>query len=123
MWYWLHHLITPHCIHCQQEAEEQRVCRSCESLKEQIAFERAERQQLLNQIMSLTQRPVETAAPMQNPQELPKAITWRVRKHMLEAEDRAAAELLRKKQREDPEIAKLEKELGVEDAEAVGGST
>ena len=134
MFNWIHHLFNPHCVHCAHEQEELRVCTSCENLKEQIAFERAEKQQLLNHIVSLTNRaqePVREPIDPEKYKELPKAITWRVRKQMLEAEDRNAAALIDQQrrnvesQRIKDDIAKLEKELGIEETsndETVGRS-
>jgi hypothetical protein len=111
---WLHHLFNPHCPDCKHDAEDAKVCESCEVLKMQLSLVNQEKQKLLEHIMALTEKPTEevrhdtdTKVPV------PKAITWNVRRQMLEAEDRAAAKILAENKKRDAEIAKLEKELDI----------
>lgn len=127
MWYWLHHLLQPHCADCQREAEVNKICRSCNSLREQLEYARQENQQLLTHIMTLTAKP-EEPVPAAAPQiPVGKMTTWRTHRQLLEERDRETARLLRDTQRQDAEIAKLEKEVGIteenKNVEAVGGST
>lgn len=86
------------------------VCPVCEVLREQLHRSEAERKELLHR--ALAPPPIESVSPKDEQQIpiQPQFIPWRVRKEMLEAEDRKQAELLRNKA---AEISKLEKELGV----------
>ena len=127
MWYWLHHLINPHCPDCTRE----KFCKSCDTLTEQLVYEREKNEQLLNHIMSLTAKPVENIPSPAQPQiPIGKVTTWRTHRQFLEENDRETARLLRDSQRQSAEIAKLEKEVGISDQqekiendEAVRGST
>lgn len=107
-----------------EQWREVRRCESCETLREQLAIANGDRERLLKAILDAN-KPVaavsepethsETIAPI-----LPKNVPWRVRREMLENEDRAKAEILRKKELEIKEATKsteeLEKELGIEHA-------
>ena len=112
---WFHHLFNPHCPDCAIE----RTCRSCDDLRTLLAQERYDKQQLLNQLLLITN----PTAPVIEPKEekawqpiKPRHVSWSVKKEMLEAEDRAKAEILRKKNEEITKVQSiedLEKELGV----------
>lgn len=119
---WIHHLINPHCEHCKTEAEESRLCKSCEVVKHQLEIANYEKKQLLEAILdgakpraSYQQKPVEYE-PLK-----PKSIPWQVRKQMLEAEDRERAKLMSKQKTEEVridndltnEIREMEEELGI----------
>ncbi len=127
MWYWLHHLINPHCPDCTRE----KFCKSCDTLTEQLVYERERNQSLLNHIVALTAKPTESAAPVVPQIPVGKMTTWRTHRQFLEENDRETARLLRDSQRQSAEISKLEKELGIPDsqqeeiknAETVGGSS
>lgn len=114
---WIHHFLNPHCEHCRNEKFESEVvvCHSCETLKTQLAIANNEKNQLLNTILSFTRKPEESPSVIVRPENVkPGMMTWRVRKQMLEAEDKKAAELLaeqRKRKDVVNEIEKLEKEL------------
>lgn len=127
MWMWLHHLFNPHCLQCAEERADKAICQGCENLKMQLAVANDEKRQMLASILSFAKKeqPEATATPVDYEKFKPRMMTWNVRKQMLEAEDRAAAALLRKQQAENPQVEKvkqdieeLEKELGVEDAKA-----
>lgn len=96
-------------------------CQSCETLKLQLSIANHEKQELLNTILSFTKPAVSEPAPAVDYEKVkPKMITWSVRKHMLEAEDRKAAQLLAEKARNKSigeQIADLEKEVGIETQE------
>lgn len=129
--HWFHHLVNPHCVACREDAQEEKVCVSCETLKMQLSIANNEKKQLLESILSLTEKPKETVQPTVNLEALrPKAVTWSVRRQMLEAEDRKQAQLLAEQKKHAEEAAKqvtrtpiskeqedsineLEKELGV----------
>lgn len=113
---WLHHLLEPHCIECQRAAEESKVCASCETLKLQIAIANAEKQALLETIVSFARPAEHQASPQVEPEHLrPKVMTWNVRRQMLEAEDRKKAQVIQENKKRDEAIAKLEKETGIEE--------
>lgn len=108
MFHWLHHLFNPHCKDCelsQQNAMEiKNSCASCDTLREQLSLEREEKRLLLRKLLpdevkelpSSTEdlKPIRTTAP-----------SWNERRRLLEENDRAKAEILRKKNEE------LEKDL------------
>lgn len=119
MWHWLHHLFSPHCHECQLAAEESKVCQSCETLKMQLSIANHEKQEMLNTILALS-KPAEReqTSPAVDYEKLrPRMTTWNVRKQMLEAEDRKAAQVLaeQKKKSIGDQIADLEKEVGLEE--------
>lgn len=69
----------------------EKVCESCETLKSQLATIGHEKQLLLNRLLEKPEKEVERtiAPPMQHV--MPRAaMPWRVRKEMLEREDREA---------------------------------
>lgn len=73
--------------------EENRICQSCETLKEQLAFMRDENKILLNKIVKEPEKILESnVAPMIT---IPKATPWPVRRQLLEQEDRQKARLMR----------------------------
>jgi hypothetical protein len=93
-----HHFFNPHCDHCAHE----RACQTCEVLKEELANERANYKKLLDTLVEMNKpKVIEKEPEVQLPQEIaPKAISWRIRKEMLEAEDRARAAVLRREKEE-----------------------
>jgi uncharacterized Zn finger protein (UPF0148 family) len=119
MFHWLHHLINPHCPDCQLDKEGDKVCNSCETLKIQLAIANREKEQMLSSILSFTKPAEVNHAPSQvDPKELkPRMMTWNVRKQMLEAEDRKAAQLIADQVKADREaaISKLEEEVGIKE--------
>jgi hypothetical protein len=85
----------------------------------QLAIVNAEKQQMLNVLLEKPKIEIEVPK-IEIPESVkPKLVTWNMRRQMLEAEDREKAKILRQKAEE---TAKLEKELGVNNAQAVGGN-
>lgn len=129
MFHWLHHLFNPHCDQCKEESQENKVCESCETLKMQLSIANAEKQQMLNSILSFTapRQENQSSPPVDYEKLKPKMMTWNVRRQMLEAEDRKQAQILAEQKKKDAEAAKqapagqdrtaaieeLEKELGL----------
>lgn len=115
---WLHHLFNPHCSECRDELEESMICNSCEVLKLQISRLERENERLLNRILekpSAEEKPVdiEGLKPV-----LPKMIPWRIRKQMLEEEDRVKAKLMRQSEEVNKQSTEeLEKELKIAEQE------
>lgn len=99
---------------------EARFCESCETLKTQLSIANEEKKdlldRLLNPIRTETEQTVDTRElkPIQT-----RDVAWRVRRQMLEQEDRIKAGLVREAPK--PELVKtdvktaadIEKELGV----------
>lgn len=89
---------------------EPRACLVCEVLREQLAISEKERRELLQRALAPPSIPTEPEIQEEFKPIMPKFIPWNVRRQMLEADDRKAAQLMKEKAKE---IAELEKELGV----------
>lgn len=115
-----HHLFNPHCHHCAEEKEQASVCRSCEILKLQLEIANIEKQKLLD---ALLRRDEPVAPPVQeNIPIRPRHVSWPVRRQMLEAEDRKAAQVRAANAlqtettiapADDPDVQALEKEMKI----------
>lgn len=105
--------------------QENRVCQSCETLKEQLNISNHEKAQLLSRLLEKPEPiPERTTAPP--PQAVrPTAIPWKVRQQLLETEDRKKAQLLKNAPKPDAPVAEvkvadieeLEKEMDIASAE------
>jgi hypothetical protein len=98
---------------------EEKVCQSCETLREQLAIANYEKSQVLNKLLK---DPEPTAPPVFQEVSKPKMIPWNVRRQMLEREDREKARALRSAAQPDVAAEKksteeLEKELDIATAE------
>jgi hypothetical protein len=89
---YFHHLFNPHCEHCKSL----NFCSSCENLKEILNAERINNKRLLDTIIELTQpksipepKSIEGVEPVRATNYVP----WRVRKNMLEQQDRRDAQI------------------------------
>lgn len=97
--------------------KEEKVCQSCETLRQQLEIANYEKEKLLSKILTTPEKePDRTVAP--EPQAVrPKTIPWRVRQQMLEHEDREKAKLLRNAPKPDStgkvSTDDLEKELDI----------
>lgn len=106
-----HEFLNPHCEDCIQEDLNNPLV---EELKLELANIRRERDRLLDYVLlksepQIEYNPSEDLEPIQ-----PKTVPWKIRKHMLEAEDSKKAALIRKNKEEQADaIAELEKNLGV----------
>lgn len=101
-----HHIFQLHCEHCQKLVLEQKICQSCETLREVITQLRLENSRLLDSLLS---KPVEEERKIDvsNLKPIRQAtIPWRTRQHMLEVADRDTAEKI-KKAREAESINKI----------------
>jgi len=108
------------------EFHEDKICVSCESLKQQVEILQYNNNQLLSALTQKPGEPIRQDTSNLKPM-LPRRVPWGQRRQMLEAEDRHRAELLRKKTEEmTPPVAsvasttleELESEVGVVDAES-----
>mgnify|MGYP003395556945 CR=1 FL=1 len=96
------------------------VCQSCETLKQQLAYERDEKKQLISTLLNIIQPKVIEVAPVElNPIQQTSAIFSR-RRAALEAKDREEAKILKqstnlgKPDDRLKEVEILEQELGIE---------
>jgi hypothetical protein len=98
------------------------VCRSCETLKEQLKIANQEKEQLLNSILEFT-KPTVVEHKDINVKELQplktRALPWRVRAARLEAERRHEAKV---KSSYEQRTRELEEEVGLGENNAVSGS-
>jgi hypothetical protein len=97
---------------------EELPCHSCETLQMQLSIANEEKNKLLNTILEMNKPKIEIPVEPRKIEPIhPKNVPWSVRRQMIEAEDRKAAELIAKKkleqQESNPEIEELEKELGI----------
>lgn len=111
---WFHRLLNPHCPECKDELRDSKVNDVAESLR----MENARLTEMIDKLLDrLLEKPVEPIQEVKEPTKIkPTHIPWRVRQQMLEEQDRATARLLKEAPKPDPEITKLEVELGVSDA-------
>lgn len=90
----------------------------------QVAILNKTQERLLEQILALTKPELPSpAAPVTLQGMAKNRMPWNVQRQMLEAEDRKTASVLAEHSRVRDNIDKLEKELGVKNAEAITGST
>jgi hypothetical protein len=127
-----HHLFNPHCADCRDKEEYNKICNSCETLKNQLEKANYDNKRLLDQIILLTNPKTEivTAQPEETAPIFSMGKTWNIRKAELERESRNTAELERRKKLEEAQlktatqikktdenrITELEKELEIENA-------
>lgn len=97
---------------------EEKVCQSCETLRQQLEFSNYEKTQLLNKLLK---EPEPEPKPIEAPQiTRPRGIPWRVRQQLLEQEDRVKAQRLRDVPKPDVEKVStedLEKDLKIAEQE------
>lgn len=116
-----HHLFNPHCPNCIEEKQ----CQNCETLRQLLDQERYEKSRLLDQIIELT-KPIivnEVREKSEEPKPLQSHIPWKVRRAILEQEDRVKARIEKEHKLTEVKpltVAELEKKLGVnEDAPGI----
>ena len=88
------------------------ICPSCEILKEEINFLRAENRKLIDSITAKPEaEPERLKAPV--PVTVPKVLPWSIKRQMLEQQDREKAMAARKAAKPDMNIEDLEKEMKI----------
>jgi hypothetical protein len=107
MFEWLHHLLNPHCADCAHDKE----CKSCDTLREQLALANREKEHLLNRLLAPPAIETTSNEPITVK---PRHVPWAVKQQMLEQEKRQEARILR----ELKNTEELEKELGVGNVES-----
>ena|SRR5215831_5561475 len=86
---WWHHITDPHCFECKK-------CDNCEVLKRILAEERINNKKLVDAILSFNALPKEVREETkEEPQPIKGKVTWRMRREMLENEDKAKAESIK----------------------------
>lgn len=89
---------------------DENICKSCETLKLQLAIANDEKRALLDRIL---EKPVAEATL--NTDDLkpivPRTLPWNARRQALEAEDRAAAKILKQNKTENVSTADLEQAM------------
>jgi len=109
---WLHKLLNPHCPDCKLDSQDEMICPSCEILKEEINFLRAENRKLIDSITAKPEaEPERLKAPV--PVTVPKVLPWSIKRQMLEQQDREKAMAARKAAKPDMNIEDLEKEMKI----------
>lgn len=96
-----------------EASHDKNICSSCEILKEQLAIANIDREKLLARLVDKPETPKD-----EPPIEItkPRVMPWRVKRQLLEAEDREKARVLRQAPKPD-DVSDLEKELGIVEAE------
>lgn len=79
--------------------EKRSFCKSCETYKEQLALANFEKKQLLERLLFVPVKEEPTTIAQPTPI-LPRIVPWKMQRQMLEAEDRATAAAMRKKEEE-----------------------
>lgn len=100
-------------------------CKSCQTLKEQLEFERAEKSELTKTLLNILNPKAVEAAPVELQPMSISAGTFAKRRAILEERDRQQAKILSEAKHigkpdfpikaSDPVITKLEQELGIEE--------
>lgn len=111
---WMHHILNSHCAECKVEREEREHCKNCDTLKELLEVEKFEKRELLKQLLKEPEITPEVRYEATKKELMPKTIPWRVKRELLEQEDRVRAQVLKRSQGEQKQsIENLESELGV----------
>jgi hypothetical protein len=97
------------------EVKEQKVCSSCETLRQQLEISNYEKKQLLNRILEKPE-PIAEKEPPEITR--PRSIPWNLRKQIMEREDREKARAMKEAAKPDSAITveELEKEMKVAEA-------
>ncbi len=111
-----HKLFNPHCEDCAIEARNSKICPTCDVYRVQLDLANHDKKKLLELIERMNNPPVEEKeSPVEVKPIQSKSIPWNIRKNLLEAESRIAAEKLRVKAAEikSEKVDDLEREVGV----------
>lgn len=115
---WFHHLFNPHCPDCV-EADR---CESCEVFRQLLESERHEKNKLIDQIIELTkpEQVIEVKKSVDDKIPINANMTWKVRRQILEQEDRTRAKVLAEQklnQIKPLTTEELEEQLGISDSD------
>jgi hypothetical protein len=115
----IHHLLNPHCEHCRVEFEreleithEEKSCKNCQVLRELLESERTNNRMLLEKLLP---REKVIEQQLNQPQAVNRFRSPRAAMQQLEYANRIQAAEKLKEIQVTEEVAKLEKELGVDD--------
>lgn len=111
---WIHKLFNPHCSHCKNDGEDNKICNNCEYLKCEIAKLQKLNNRLLNQILETPIQPeINQLSETPQPLNTSRFIPFSVKRQELESEDRKKAKLMSDelKKNHNHNIEELEKEI------------
>lgn len=108
---WFHRFLNPHCPDCMLEIQDKTICRSCETLRTEVARLTQDNERLLNVLLDKNiPNKVTSEVPMMiRP---PVNVPWNVKRQILEREDRERAKLM-KEAPKPVDVNELEKELNI----------
>lgn len=110
---WFHRLLNPHCSFCAAEREDNKYCAGCDAKGAEIEALKQERDRLLNHILNpiSKQNSVQVDKDEDLQPIMPSNLPWKIRRRMLEENDRKQAEARKNAPKPDAEIAKENEEL------------
>lgn len=109
-----HRLFNPHCPDCKLQQDEERTCKNCDTLRQLLEVEKFENKQLLDRILYIPKERNEPPSELPRPVQIGQHTSLRIRREMMEREDRVAAQKLRDKEHEMQSTESLEQELLLE---------
>jgi len=115
---WFHKLLNPHCEECLRITQ----CEHCNDLRSLLEMERSDKTKILTALLNFNKPIVSESNEIIEKTEpyIPKITNWRVRREMLENEDRQSAALLYNRMnelRKNQSVDDIEKELEVSNIE------
>lgn len=104
----IHHLFDPHCPECEE-------CKTCVILREQINAERQSNKNLIQAIIDINKpQKIEQIEPEIDYRQVRKTVPWKVRREMMEGEDKVKAQRIREQAvNQNKSVEEIEKELGI----------
>lgn len=85
-------LMNPHCLECAQDKE----CRSCDFLRQELADAKRLNSELLSKILASKEEPKPVERVMEELKPIqPKSIPWAVKRQILEQESRERAKVMK----------------------------
>lgn len=113
MWMWLHHLLNPHCEHCEQKRDSKDEI--IEMLRTELARERAQNERILDRFVEKQLQPREH---IPDASELPfvkvgvRGVNWNVKKRELEEQHRIKVDVDNQRK---SMIESMEEKLGLKE--------
>lgn len=112
----IHHLLNPHCAHCEMLSNKDKECKSCETLKIQLDIARQENRELLQSILDIVHPKVEIKTDESNHEPVRTTpVSWRIKRQQLERSSREEYRRMREAARNGTTISieELEKQAGI----------
>lgn len=118
---WFHQLLNPHCAHCKEDKEEDKVCDTCEFLKGEVARLQIENRMLLDKLITKPEEKIIEQVEEVKPVHVGRRyVPFAVKRQELERESRAEAKLLAERKKTENDIKELEKELDIAESNRTG---